>query len=55
MVKILRKSQGSISKIECFHRYFVVSLVNNRYFVVIAFKVLKMEFKFKCTVLITKV
>ena len=48
MVKILRKSRGSISKIKCF-------IDQNRYFVVIAFKMLKMEFKFKYTILITKV
>ena len=32
----------------------VLLLAKNRYFVVIAFKMLKMEFKFKYTVLITK-
>ena len=45
--KILRKSRGSISKIKCFYRQ------KNRYFVVIAFKMLKMEFKFKYTILLT--
>ena len=47
--KIVRKSRGSISKIKCFCRQ------KNRYFVVIAFKMLKMEFKFKYTIFLTKV
>ena len=33
----------------------VVLLAKDRYFVAIAFKMLKMEFKFKYTILITKV
>ena len=45
--KILRKSRGSISKLE-------ILLAKNRYFFVIAFKMLKMEFKFRYTISITK-
>ena len=49
MAKILTKSRGSISRIECFY------WPNNQYFVISAFKMLKMEFKFKYTILITNV
>ena len=48
MAKIVKKSLSSISKIKCFYR----PRIGN--FVVIAFKMLQMEFKFKYTILITK-
>ena len=47
--KIVRKSRGSNSKIKCFYR----PKIGN--FVIIVFKMLKMEFKFKYTVVLTKV
>ena len=47
--KIVRKSRGSNSKIKCFYR----SKIGN--FVVIAFKMLKIEFKFKYAIVLAKV
>ena len=50
------KSKENLKKIMRFNfQNLVFLLAKNRYFVVIAFKVLKMEFKFKYTTLITKV
>ena len=43
MVKILRKSRGSISKLKVF------LFAKNQYFVIIAFEMLKMELNFECT------
>ena len=48
MAKILRKSQGLISKIN------ILLLAKNRYFVIIVFKVLNVELRFEYTKLITK-
>ena len=42
MAKILRKSQGMISKIKCF-----CLLLKNRYYDINAFRLLKTEFKFE--------
>ena len=50
MAKILTKSYENQ---EAEFPKFSVILVTNRYFVVIAFKMLKMEFNFKYTILIT--
>ena len=47
MAKIFSKSQGAVSKVKCF-------LAKNRYFVIITFKMLKMEFKFEYTRLTKK-
>ena len=52
MVKILRTSYESH---EAQFLKFSVFIGQNRYFVVIAFKMLKMECKFKYTILLTKV
>jgi len=53
MINILRKSYEH-HKAQ-FPKYSVFLLAKNRYFVVIAFKMLKVEFKFKYTILLTKV
>ena len=56
MVKILRKSYENFKKITRLNfQNLMFLMVKNRYFVVVAFKMLKMEFKFKHTILITKV
>ena len=52
MIKVLRES---LENQEAQFPKFSVLLAKNRYFVVIAFKMLKMEFKFMYTILITKV
>ena len=52
MVKILQ-NRKKIIRLN-FHNL-VLLLTKNRYFVVIEFKMLKVEFKFKYTILITKV
>ena len=50
--KLVRKAQGSTSKIKCFHRpkINILSLLRSS-----LFKMLKKEFKFKYTISITKV
>ena len=52
MVKIVRKRE-KITRVNFQNLVFL--LANNRYFVLIAFKMLRMEFIFKYTILITKV
>ena len=51
MVKILRKS-SEITRLNFQNLVFL--LVKNQYFVVVAFKMLKVEFNFRYTILITK-
>ena len=51
MVKIIRKSEENH---EARFQNFTFLMAKNRYFVVIAFKLPKMEFKFKYTVIIMK-
>ena len=53
MVKILRKSYEKITRLN--FQKLVFLLAKNRIFVIIAFKMLKMEFKFKNKILITYV
>ena len=52
MVKILRNLK-KIARLNLQNLVFL--LVKNRYFVVIVFKIWKMEFKFKCTISAAKV
>ena len=51
MVKIL-KNHKKITRLN--FQKLLLLLAKNRYFVAIAFKIFKMEFKFKYTILITK-
>ena len=52
MVKILENLK-KITRLSFQNLVFL--LAKNRYFVIIAFKMLKMEFKFKCAILVTNV